>query len=149
MPTADELVSLMTEEIDIFEKAVNRLEELNKNFSKMDLKPNLDEVQNTLNQNVKDQIRRQERSLGDLKFLVTKTVESQKQPRWLIISKISLAFIFLSFVFYSVYRINSIPDLEEEAFEKGQEHILNHVKKFLSENKEASELYDSWLELSN
>ena len=149
MAKIDEIVSLMTEEIDNFEKSVIRLEALNKNLSEINLKPNLSEVQNVLNKNVEEQISRQESSLGDLRSLVTKTVESQKQPRWLIISKLSLVFLSLLFVFYSFYKIDSIQDLEKSAFDKGQEHVLNHVKKFLSENEEASELYDEWLDNAN
>lgn len=149
MPTAQELVTLMTEEIHNFEKAVNRLAELNKDLSGIDLKPNLGEVQNVLNKNVEEQIKRQESSLGDLRSLVTKTVESQKQPRWLITSKLSLALLCLIFVFFSVYKISSIPDLEKNAYDKGQEHVLSHVKKFLSDNEEASDLYDEWLKKRN
>ena len=149
MPKAGELIRIMTDEIHNFEKAVNKLEELNNNLSQIDLKPNLGEVQNVLNKNVEEQIRRQERSLGDLKFLVTKTVKSQKQPRWLIISKLSFVFLSLLFVFYSFYKIESVKDLEKNAFDQGQERVLNHVRKFLSENEEASELYNEWLNNNN
>ena len=149
MPKAQELVSLMTEEIDNFEKAVNKLEELNKNLSEIDIKPNLGELQIALHRNVDEHIKRQERSLDALQDFVTKTVESQKQPPWLIISKLALVFLSLLFVFYSFYKIDSIQDLERSAFDKGQEQILSHVKKFFSENKEASELYDEWLDNAN
>ena len=35
--------------------------------------------------------------------------------------------------------------LEKDAFNKGQELVLNHVKNLFSENEEASIMYDDWL----
>ena len=71
------------------------------------------------------------------------------QPRWMIISKLSLALLSLLFVSYSIYKISSIPDIEKAAYDKGQEQVLTHVKKFLSENKDASHIYNEWLTKSN
>ncbi|TQI71984.1 hypothetical protein JM79_2935 [Gramella sp. Hel_I_59] len=149
MAKIDEIARLMTEEINDFKKSVEKLAELNIKLSQTRIKPDLDDVKNTLTKNLEEQNKKQERCLNDLQKVVKRTVDSQEQPRWLIISKLSLVLLSLIFVFYSLFKISSIPDLEKAAYDKGQEQVLTHVKKFLSENKEASHIYNEWLTKSN
>ena len=139
----------MTEEIAEFRTSVEKLAEINKKLSQMKVKLDLDDVKNTLTKNLEEQNKKQERCLCHLQEVVTKTVDSQEQPRWMIISKLSLALLSLLFVSYSIYKISSIPDIEKAAYDKGQEQVLTHVKKFLSENKDASHIYNEWLTKSN
>ncbi|MFV9483961.1 hypothetical protein C8P64_0480 [Christiangramia gaetbulicola] len=149
MAKIEEIVGLMTEEIAEFRTSVEKLAEINKKLSQMKVKLDLDDVKNTLTKNLEEQNKKQERCLCHLQEVVTKTVDSQEQPRWMIISKLSLALLSLLFVSYSIYKISSIPDIEKAAYDKGQEQVLTHVKKFLSENKDASHIYNEWLTKSN
>lgn len=146
MAKVDELVALMTEEIEDFKKSVNKLEQVSTNLNQLKVEPDIKELSIILEKHLKVQNQLQSGFFKNFKTIETRYNKSEKKPLWLIISKLSLILLALLFVFYCFYKVNSIPELERESFEKGEEQVKLHFQAFFNENKDATDIYNGWLQ---
>ena len=146
MAKLDEIAELLTEEINGFEKSIDRLEKVHENLQNLPLRPDTTELNNLLKEygnNQKNNIEEQQRLMERILHKVERSV---LLPSWAI--KLTWLLVTVLLVLgFSIYQVSRISKKEEAAFIKGQDDAIEHYGTFFKESPEAKELYQKWLEV--
>lgn len=146
MAKLDEIAELLTEEINGFEKSIDRLEKVHENLQNLPLKADTSELNALLNEygnNQKNNIEEQQRLMERILHKVERSVFL---PSWAIKLTWGLLIMVLLVLGFSIYQVSRISKKEEAAYIKGQDDTIEHYGTFLDDSPEAKELYQEWLE---
>jgi hypothetical protein len=145
MKKIEEVAAILIEEISDFKDLVSRLEVL------LDIKQSSSMEEEILNlkpmliKSLENQNRFQEGL--NIKFKESKyQPTSLRTPKWLLAILSVTSILAALLISYSIYQIKSIPDIQNQYFQKGQEEAINHFKHFFDEHKSAADSYDNWID---
>jgi hypothetical protein len=147
MAKLDEIAELLTEEINGFEKSIDRLEKVHENLQNLPLRPDTTELNNLLKEygnNQKNNIMEQQRLMETILHKVERSI---LLPSWAIKLTWGLLVTVLLVFGFSIYQVSRIAKKEEAAYIKGQDDAIEHYGTFFKESPEAKELYQKWLEV--
>ena len=147
MAKLDEIAELLTEEINGFEKSIDRLEKVHENLQNLPLKADTSELNALLKEygnNQKNNIEEQQRLMERVLHKVERSV---LLPSWAIKLTWGLLITVLLVLGFSIYQVSRMSKKEEAAYIKGQDDAIEHYGTFLDDSPEAKELYQEWLEV--
>ncbi|MFC4220088.1 DUF6730 family protein [Flagellimonas marina] len=146
MAKLDEIAELLTEEINGFEKSIDRLEKAHENLQNLPLRPDTTEISALL----KDYGNNQKKIVEDQQRLMQRILQKVEKslllPSWAIKLFWGLLICVLLILGFSIYQVSRISKKEEAAYIKGQDSVMGLYEAFLDESPEAKELYQKWLE---
>ena len=146
MAKLDEIAELLTEEINGFEKSIDRLEKVHENLQNLPLKADTSELNALLKEygnNQKNNIEEQQRLMERILHKVERSV---LLPSWAIKLTWGLLITVLLVLGFSIYQVSRMSKKEEAAYIKGQDDAIEHYGTFFEESPDAKELYQKWLE---
>ena len=146
MAKLDEIAELLTEEINGFEKSIDRLQKVHEDFKNLPLRPDTSELNALLKEygnNQKDNIEEQQRLMERILHKVKRSI---LLPSWAIKLTWGLLVTVLLVLGFSIYQVSRISKKEEAAYIKGRDSAMGHYGTFLDGSPEAKELYQKWLE---
>jgi len=146
MAKLDEIAELLTEEINGFEKSIDRLEKVHENLQNLPLKADTSELNALLKEygnNQKNNIEEQQRLMERILHKVERSV---LLPSWAIKLTWGLLITVLLVLGFSIYQVSRMSKKEEAAYIKGQDDAIEHYGTFFEGSPEAKELYQKWLE---
>jgi len=145
MAKLDEITALLVDEINGFEKSVEKLGALLEHIDDFKFEPETSGIEYLLKEhaNKQDQLFKQQN--GRMDKLLGSVKKSIVLPKWLVV----LLWIFMMSIMVTlcmaIYQTHQIPKVEARAYKKGEEAAVGHFKQFFEQTPEASELYDQWL----
>jgi hypothetical protein len=149
MARIEDVAALLTEEIDDFKKAVEKLEQLSGSLSKFTIQADTEPLKEIVEKHLIEQRKMISAQKRVVESLDMNNIKPAPTPGWIIKSRLALAFLGIIYVFYSFYKISTIPDLERAALEKGEEQVKLHFQSFFNENENANEMYNDWIQKNN
>lgn len=147
MAKLDEIAALLVEEINGFEKSVNRLELLQKSLKGFKIQPDttdIDFILKRYNDHQKQAIEEHHKLMANVIHHIKKSIAF---PKWLIKLFWGLLVCIILVLGFSVYKVSRISEMEQEAFKKGEEKAVTHFRTFFEQTPKASELYEKWMEI--
>lgn len=146
MAKLDEIAELLTEEINGFEKSIDRLEKVHENLRKLALRPDTTEIDALLKEYGNNQKKIVEDQQRLMQRILRKVEKSILLPSWAIKLSWGLLVCVLLVLGYSVYQVSRISKKEQVAFIKGRDSAMGHYGTFLDDTPQGKELYQKWLE---
>ncbi|MGB5819695.1 MAG: DUF6730 family protein [Saonia sp.] len=149
MAKLDEIAALLVEEINGFEKSVDRLELLKKSLHDFKIRldtTDIDFILKRYNDHQKQASEKQRKQMADILYQIKRSILF---PKWLIKLFWGLLVCIVLTLGFSVYKVSRIPEREEAAFKKGENKAVAHFRQFFEETPEAGELYKKWSEPQN
>nr|WP_297786045.1 DUF6730 family protein [uncultured Allomuricauda sp.] len=146
MAKLDEIAELLTEEINGFEKSIDRLEKVHENLRNLPLRPDTSEINTLLSvygSNQKKTIEEQQRLMHKILYKLERSI---LLPSWAIKLSWGLLVCILLVLAFSIYQVSRSSKKEETAYSKGQERAMVHYRLFFDESPQAKELYQEWME---
>lgn len=144
MARIEEITALLADEIETFEKTVNKLAEQSTKLSQIELTVETGEFTQILkkfnNRLNLDQTNHEVK----LNQILTAMSNSVRIPKWYMIANLVIVFLFLASVGYNIYQSNKIEVVALESYQEGEKLVKNHIIDFFKENPKAKKQYEKW-----
>ncbi|SDF42241.1 DUF6730 family protein [Cellulophaga baltica] len=144
MAKIDELSELLIEELSDFKLQINKLETVSKEIHTMVIKPDITELKFYMdgviqlqNEIVKDQNLR-------LGAISNKLTDSNRYPKWFLALLCVSLMAVLIVTGYTIYQLQSISEMKQLEYEKGQKEMGNHFYEFLESDAPSKKAYLNW-----
>ena len=145
MKKIDEIMELLTEEIEGFNRSIGKLEELSKKWDNLKIKAD----SSNIDYYVKDFLRKQERVVEAYRNGVNETNQTIKSavliPKWvtaLFLTVLSLTVITLA---YFGYNFIGFEENRKVAFEKGREEIIFELRGYFENHPIIYRDFQKWV----
>lgn len=141
----DEIMELLNDELDGFNKAINRLELLTKNTDKIKIQPDTSNIENILREHLnfkKGMDLRIQESILNTQKQISKARLISKAQLWL---HYSIWIISLIIIGYLSFKISRIDDIQDKAFARGERHVISNLRIYFEQNQEHYQLYQKWV----
>jgi len=144
MAKIDEITEILINEIEAFNKSVERLQKERVEFQSIEFVPDITPINKVFKTHLEEfseYYQKQNQVLLGLKNDLKKTVII---PKWMTVSFISFFIFIILNLSYSFYQHQQIKEREQKAYEKGIEAMKSHIQQFFNENQNAKKNYDKW-----
>ncbi|WP_437373647.1 DUF6730 family protein [Maribacter litoralis] len=141
----DEVMELLSDELDGFNKSIVRLERLTDNVENIKIIPDASEIERLLREHVnseKTKISKLHESVQDIRSQMLKAKLVPKIQLWL---HYSIWFISLLIVGYLTVQVFRIGGIQEKAFAKGEQEVISNLKGYFDQYPEHYESYQKWI----
>ena len=144
MKKLDEIMEVMTDELDGFNKSISKLEKLSKNIKDIDVKADSSKIEHLLKEHLKEQsglLLQCTNEIGD----TNKNLKRAKlTPKWLLALFCIASAITMLTMGYFGYRIIGFEDEKEEAYNNGKKEIISELRAYFNEYPDAYTDYEKW-----
>ena len=141
----DEIMELLNDELDGFNKSIVRLEHLTQNVENIKIKPDTSEFERLLREYLNSEktknLKLQE-SVHNIEVQISKARLVPKVQLWL---QYSIWFISLVVIGYLAFKVSRISDVQEKAFAKGEQEVISNLKGYFDQYPQHYELYQKWI----
>jgi hypothetical protein len=140
----DEIMELLTDELDEFNKALAKLQRLTKNVEDIKIIPDTKKIEGMLKTHLnqeKEKTSRLRESVRSLEERLSRASVISKFQKWLQYSIWAVSLIVIG---YLVLKVSSVQELQEEAFNKGRQEVITSLKGYFDEHPEHYKNYLQW-----
>jgi hypothetical protein len=141
----DEIMELLTDELDGFNKALNKLQRLTKNVEDIRILPDTSEIEQLLENHLKQEKEKTlnlQESVRSLKERLAKASVISRFRLWL---HYSIWTISLLIICYLVFKVAEIEEIREESFSEGRQEVITSLRGYFDQYPEYYEDYEQWL----
>ncbi len=141
----DEVMELLNDELNGFNKSVDRLERLTQNVDNINIQPDTSGIERLLREHLnseKDKNKRIQVSIHDIEKRILKARSVPKVQLWL---HYSIWFISLVIIGYLAFRVSRTGDIQERAFAEGEQQIISNLRGYFDQNPEHYQSYQKWI----
>ncbi|MCR1025659.1 hypothetical protein NQT66_12625 [Cellulophaga baltica] len=141
----DEVMELLNDELDGFNKSIVRLERLTNNTDNIKVMPDTSEIERLLREHLnseKASSSKLHESVQDIRSQMLKAKLVPKIQLWL---HYSIWFVSLLIVGYLTVQVSRIGGIQEKAFSKGEQEVIFSLKGYFDQYPEHYESYQKWI----
>jgi len=145
----DEVMELLTDELDGFNKALNKLQRLTRNVEDIRILPDTSEIEQLLENHLlqeKERTAKLQESIRSLKERLAKASVISKFQLWLHYSIWASSLLIIC---YLVFKVAKIEEIREESFSEGRQEIITNLRGYFDQYPEYYEDYEHWLKENN
>jgi len=141
----DEIMELLNDELDGFNKTVDRLERLTQDVENIKIKPDTSEFERLLFEHLNSEktknLKLQE-SVHNIEVQISKARLVPKVQLWL---QYSIWFISLVIIGYLGFKVSRIGNMKEKAFANGEQEVISNLKGYFDQYPQYYESYQKWI----
>ena len=141
----DEVMELLTDELDGFNKSIIRLEKLTQNVENIKVMPDTSEIERLLREHLnseKTKIERLQESVQDISNQISK---ARPVPKIQLQFHYSIWFISLVIIGYLSLQVSRIGEVQGQAFTEGEQEVISNLKGYFDQNPGHYKSYQKWL----
>ena len=141
----DEVMELLNDELDGFNKSIVRLERLTQNTENIKVIPDTTEIERLLQEHLNSEKVNSERlqeSVQDIRSQISKARSVPKIQLWI---HYSIWFISLVIIGYLSMQVSRIGEVQEKAFTEGGQEVISSLRGYFDQNPGYYESYRKWL----
>ncbi|MCG2462892.1 hypothetical protein K8352_19170 [Flavobacteriaceae bacterium F89] len=141
----DEVMELLNDELDGFNKALIKLEKMTKNIDGIKIRPDTTQIEYLLKEHLNSQENQTSRlweSVHDLKGQIAKARLVPKVQLWL---HYTIWIVSLFLIGYLAFKVSQINDIQERAFSEGEQRTISNLKEYFDQYPEQYNSYRAWV----
>lgn len=141
----DEIMELLTEELDGFDKSLDKLEKLTKNLDNIEIKPDTSQIEYLLKEHLdseKAKSAKLQESVRNITEQVSKARMVPKPQLWL---QYAIWFITLVIIGYLAFKVSRIDHIQQKAYLEGRQQVIADMKGYFDQYPQHYESYQKWL----
>ena len=141
----DEVMELLNDELDGFNKALERLEKLTENVDNIKIKPDTSQIEHMLKEHLNSERTKSERIQGSLQNFgqqISKARMVSKAQLWL---QYAIWAISLVIIGYLSFQVSQIDQIQQEAFLDGKQSEISNLKGYFDHYPEHYKTYQNWI----
>jgi hypothetical protein len=142
----DEVMELLTDELDGFNKALNKLQRLTKNVEDIRILQDTTEIEKLLEthlQQEKERTAKLQESVRSLKEDLAKASVVSRFRLWLHYSIWTTSLVIIS---YLAFQISRMEEIRDESFSEGRQEVITSLRGYFDQHPEQYKEYKLWLE---
>jgi len=144
MAKLDEITELLTEELEGFKMAIQKMELITEELNSSGVRTDISNISEKVSRLKKDQGLHFQGQEIIVDRLNRKVSGAKLIPKWLLglfCIAITCTMIVLGYAFY---QMSTIDEVKEEAYQKGREETIRNILPFFDEHTEAKKNYKKW-----
>ncbi len=141
----DEVMELLNDELDGFNKSLDKLEKLTKNADNIKIKPDTSEIEYILKEHLdseKGRISMLQESVLNMENRISKARLVPKTQLWIQYLIWTISLVIIGYLAFKVSRIDAI---QEKAFSKGEQQAISSLREYFDQNPEHYKSYQKWI----
>ena len=141
----DEVMELLTDELDGFNKSLVRLERLTQNTDNLKIKPDTTEIERLLREHLNSEKANNsglDESVRGITEQISKARLISRSQLWLHYSIWITSLIIIGYLAFKVSRIDAF---KEKAFANGEQEVISNFKGYFDQYPEHYESYRKWI----
>ncbi|MCG2462807.1 hypothetical protein K8352_18735 [Flavobacteriaceae bacterium F89] len=144
MQKMDEIMELLSDEIDGFNKSIKKLEVLSKKWDGLQIKADSSNIEYHIKEHLRVTERSMERYNGQIREIQEEIKKAQFTPKWLMPLILTASTTALICLLYFGYHFVQLEDKKFEAFENGKKEAVLQLRGYFDKHPEAYKDYLKW-----
>jgi len=141
----DEVMELLTDELDGFNKAIDRLEKLTENVDNVKIEASTWKIQELISNHLEKE-RDFKKNIGrDILDISHNVSRARIIPKSLVRMLVGIWGISLVSVCYLGFKLAHMETAKERAFEEGGQEVIKSLKAYFDKNPELYQSYEEWM----
>ncbi|WP_282160372.1 DUF6730 family protein [Ulvibacterium marinum] len=141
----DEVMELLTDELDGFNKSLVRLERLTQNTDNLKIKPDTTEIERLLREHLNSEKANNSRLDESVRGITEQISKARLIPRLQLWLHYSIWIISLIIIGYLAFKVSRIDDIKEKAFTEGEQEVISNLKGYFDQYPGHYESYRKWI----
>lgn len=140
----DEVMELLTDELDEFNKSIHRLEQLTENVDNIKVEATTYEIQKIIREHLEKERSEKESikyNIGSINQAVSRAMIIPKALVWLIMILLGTSLVMLSYLGFKVAQLDTI---RKKSFDAGEQEVITSLRGYFNENPGLYESYRAW-----
>lgn len=145
----DEIMELLTDELDGFNKALTKLQRLTKNVEDIKIVPDTEKIEGMLETHIRQEKEKTSRLLESVRSLEDRLSRSSvisKFQKWL---QYSIWIISLVIIGYLAFNVSKLEEIRKESFSEGRQEVITNLRGYFNQHPEHYENYEQWLKIED
>ena len=141
----DEVMELLTDELEGFNKALNKLQRLTKNVEDIRILPDTTKIEKLLENHLRQEKQRTlqlQESVRSLEELLAKASVISKFQKWLHYFIWVLSLLIIG---YLSFKVTGLEEIREESFAQGRQEVITSLRGYFDQYPEQYKEYEQWL----
>ena len=141
----DEVMELLNDELDGFNKALEKLEKLTENVDNIKISPDTSQIEHMLKEHLNSERTKSERIQGSLQNFGQQISKARMVPKaqlWLQYAVWAISLVIIGYLTFQVSRIDRI---RERAYSEGQQEVISNLKGYFDRFPEHYTTYQNWI----
>jgi hypothetical protein len=141
----DEVMELLSDELDGFNTSINRLEQLAQNVENIKIRPDTTEIERMLLEHLELEKQNNLKLEESVQHIEERIVKARLIPKVQLWLHYSIWFVSLVIIGYLAFRVSRTPDIRERAFAEGEQQVISNLKGYFEENPNQYQAYQKWI----
>ena len=141
----DEVMELLNDELNGFNKSLDRLERLTQNAENINIKPDTSQIERMLLEHLNSEKDRKERIQASVQNIGEQISKAKLVPKVQLWLQYSIWFISLVIIGYLAIKVSRIGDIQEKAFAEGEQQVISSLRGYFDKNPEQYQSYLKWI----
>ena len=140
----DEVMELLTDELDGFNKSLDKLEKLTKNADNLKIKPDTSEIEYILKEHLNAEKVKNSKLQETIVVMEKQISKARLVPKTLSWIHYSIWLCSVLIIGYLAFKVSQISDIREEAFVAGEQQVISDLRGYFDQYPEHYESYRKW-----
>ncbi|MBU2899919.1 DUF6730 family protein [Maribacter dokdonensis] len=140
----DEIMELLTDELDGFNKSIVRLEQLTQNTDNIKVMSDTSEIEKLLREHLNHEKASNSKLQVSVQDIQNQISESRLVPKIQLWLHYSIWFVSLLIVGYLALQVSGIGKMKEKAFVEGEQRVILNLKGYFDQYPEHYQSYQKW-----
>ncbi len=141
----DEVMELLTDELDGFNKSLNKLQKLTENVDNIKIVPDTTKIEYLLKEHLSTAQAKSSRIKEALEEMNKQLSKARVIPKLQLWFHYFIWLISLIIIGYLVFQVSRIDQLQERAFSEGKQAAISELKSYFEQYPEHYKTYKSWI----
>lgn len=141
----DEVMELLTDELDGFKTSINRLERLTKNTDNIKIEPDTSEIERMLLEHLELEKQNSSRLQKSVQHMEERIAKERLVPKVQLWLQYSIWFVTLLIIGYLAFKVSRTPDFREPAFAEEERQVISNPIEYFDNNPEQYQAYQKWI----
>lgn len=140
----DEVMELLNDELDGFNKALEKLEKLTENVDNIKISPDTSQIEHMLKEHLNSERTKSERIQGSLQNFGQQISKARMVPKvqlWLQYTIWAISLVVIGYLSFQVARIDRI---RERSYSAGRQEVISDLKGYFDHYPEHYQTYKNW-----
>jgi t-SNARE complex subunit (syntaxin) len=141
----DEIMELLTDELNGFNRSLEKLEKLTKNADHIKIRPDTSEIEHLLIEHLNSEKAKNSKlqeSVLDIEKQISSARLIPKKQLWI---HYSIWLVSLVIIAYLAFKASRIDKIQEKAFAEGEQNVILSLRGYFDQNPQHYESYQKWL----
>ncbi len=141
----DEVMELLNDELDGFNKSIVRLERLAQNTNNLKIKADTTEIERLLREHLNSEKANNSRLDESVRGITEQISKARLVPKVQLWLHYSIWITSLIIIGYLAFKGSRLDDMREKAFAEGEQEVISNLKGYFDQNPGHYQSYQKWL----